>query len=564
MGSPLRRALIGLAVLGLGAGALWFATPAATAVDLPWLGRLGGEPAGPRLRTATADRGAITAAVSATGTVNPVVTVQVGSQLSGQIRELMADFNTRVTAGQPVARLDTALIEARRAAAAADVLAAEAQIAVARAAAEKAAADAAMADAQRASAAAGVTSAEAQLRDAEYEHGRTAELRRSGTGTARDAVRAGFLLERMRAELTNARAMVTQREAQHLSALAAARTAVAQVEAADAAREQKAAVLRQVEVDLGNATIRAPIDGIVISRNVDLGQTVAASLQAPVLFQIAANLQEIEVHATVDEADIGRVRPGQEVPFTVASYPGETVTGRVKETRLAAVTVSNVVTYTVVVSVPNPGARLLPGMTATLRIVTDQREDALRVPNAALRWRPAGERGASPGGGAAPTGAAPAGGALGALEQSLRDLPEVTPSQRAELDATLREFRERLEAIPRGAENRQQQVQGARQRMIARINAALTPEQRARLAEARGGRAGRGGAPGTVWVADAPGAAPRALAVRTGMTDGTYTEIIAGELQPGQEVVVGTERAATAVAAGGGRPLGGFGGARPF
>ena len=171
-----------------------------------------------------------------------------------------------------------------------------------------------------------------------------------------------------------------------------ARTARAQVGAAEAAREQRAAVLRQVEVDLNNATIRAPIDGIVISRNVDLGQTVAASLQAPVLFQIAANLQEIEVWATVDEADIGRVRPGQEVPFTVAAWPGETVTGRVRETRLAAQTVSNVVTYTVVISVPNPGGRLLPGMTATMRIITDQREDVLRVPNAALRWRPPGER----------------------------------------------------------------------------------------------------------------------------------------------------------------------------
>lgn len=535
----MRRALILLAVLALaGGGALWLATPAATALDLPWLGRIGGEPAGPRLRTATADRGAITAAVSATGSVNPVVTVQVGSQLSGQIRELMADFNTRVTAGQPVARLDTALIEARRAAAIADVHAAEAQIAVARAAAEKAAADALQAGAQRDAAAAGVTSAEAQLRDAEYEANRTTELRRSGSGTARDAVRAGFLLERMRADLATARAMVAQMEANHLSAEAAARTARAQVEAAEAAREQKAALQRQVEVDLSNATIRAPIDGVVISRNVDLGQTVAASLQAPVLFTIAANLQEIEVWATVDEADIGRVRPGQEVPFTVAAYPGETVTGRVKETRLAAQTVSNVVTYTVVVTVPNPGGRLLPGMTATLRIVTDHRDEALRVPNAALRWRPPGERG-----GTGQAGATGGGGAGAALEQALQALPDLTASQRAELESAVAEMRERIAAIPRGAEGRQQQIQAARQRMIARLNAALTPEQRARLAELRGGRAGRDGTPGTVWVLE--GGAPVAVPVRAGLTDGTYTEILGGELRPGQAVVIGTERAAT-------------------
>lgn len=544
----MRRALIATVLLGaLGGGLLWFATPVATALDLPWLGGFAGESKGPRLRTAIADRGPITAAVSATGTVNPVVTVQVGSQLSGQIRELTADFNSRVTAGQAVAQLDTRLIEARRAAAAADVLAAEAQVAVAAAAAEKAVADAAQADAQRASAAAGVTSAEAQLRDAEYESSRTTELRRSGTGTARDAVRAGFLLERMRAELADARAMVLQREAQHRAAEAAARTARAQVEAAEAAREQRAALLRQVEVDLTNATIRAPIDGIVISRNVDLGQTVAASLQAPVLFLIAANLEEMEVHATVDEADIGRVRPGQEVPFTVAAFPGETITGRVKETRLAATTVSNVVTYTVVITVPNPRGRLLPGMTATLRIVTDHREEALRVPNAALRWRPPSERGAA-------SGTAAPGGAAGALEQALRDLPDLTASQRAEIDSALAEMRERIAAIPRNVEARQQQVQAARQRMITRLNAALTPEQRAKLAETRGGRAGRGGTPGTVWVVEAPGAAPVAVAVRAGMTDGTYTEIIGGGLEPGQAVVIGTERAAAGTAPAG-RPF---------
>jgi HlyD family secretion protein len=536
----MRRALIALTLIAAaGAGLLWFGTPVATALNLPWLG--GADTTGPRPRVAQADRGPITAAVSATGTVNPVVTVQVGSQLSGQIRELMADFNTRVQAGQPVARLDTAQNEARRAAAEADLLAAEAQVAVARAAAERAAADAEQAGAQRGAAETRIASADAQLRDAEYEANRTAELRRSGTGAARDAVRAGFVLERMRADLANARAQATQMEANHAAALAAARTARAQVEAADAARAQKGAVLRQVEVDLAMAVIRAPIDGVVVSRNVDLGQTVAASFQAPVLFQIAANLDEMEVHATVDEADIGRVRPGQDVAFTVAAYPGETITGRVKETRLAALTVSNVVTYTVIVTVPNPGGRLLPGMTATLRIITDHRDDALRVPNAALRWRPAADRGAAAGGQGA-AAAAPTGPAA-ALEQALRDIPDITPSQRAEIDSALAEMRERIAAIPRNSEARQQQVQAARQRMIARLNATLTPHQRARLAESRGGRGGREGVPGTVWVAE-PGAGslPVALPVRAGMTDGTYTEILGGDLRPGQAVVIGTER----------------------
>ncbi|WP_198378972.1 efflux RND transporter periplasmic adaptor subunit, partial [Neoroseomonas rubea] len=190
--------------------------------------------------------------------------------------------------------------------------------------------------------------------------------------------------------VAQARADLLRAEAAAMSAAAAARTARAQVDAADAAREQKDAILRQVEVDLRNATIRSPIDGVVVSRNIDIGQTVAASFQAPVLFQIAASLDEMEVHATVDEADIGRVRQGQEVTFTVAAFPSETLRGRVKDIRLAATTVQNVVTYTVVIAAPNAAGRLLPGMTATLRIITEERPQALRVPNAALRWRPPG------------------------------------------------------------------------------------------------------------------------------------------------------------------------------
>ena len=533
-----------LLLAGLGAGLFWYGAPVASALNLPWPGGAS-EAGGPRPRTAAVDRGTVTAAVSATGTVNPLVTVSVGSQLSGQIRELLADFNTRVSAGQPVARLDTAQVEARRAAAAADLRSAEVAILVAQAGAEKAAADAAQAEAQVLAAEAGVTSAEAALRDAEYETRRTEELRRSGHGAVRDAVRSGFTTDKARAELANARATVAQRRANQLSAEASARTALAQVEAARATQTQRAAQLRQVEVDLAFATIRSPIDGIVVSRNVDLGQTVAASFQAPVLFSIAANLEEMEIWATVDEADIGRIRPGQDVPFTVASFPGETLSGRVKEIRLAAQTVSNVVTYTVVVTVPNAGGRLLPGMTATLRIVTEHRADALRVPNAALRWRPRG-------GGEGSEARAPAAGGGGLVEQVLRELPDLTPAQRAEIEAAQAEMRERAAGASRNPEGRQQQMQAARQRLISRVNAALNPEQRARVAEARGSR----GTSGTVWVSE-DGAPPRAVPVRIGVTDGTVTEIVSGDLAPGQAVVVGQERQGGANAAAQGSPPGG-------
>jgi len=539
----MRRALLLLAVLAALGAAAWFGAPMAR----PWLPGWMAGPAEPglRLRLAEADRGPITAVVAATGTVNPVLSVQVGSQLSGQIRELFADFNTRVTAGQPVARLDTRTIEARQAAALADLQSATAAVAVARAQGERAEADLGSARAQLLAAQARLESAEAQARDAEAELGRARDLRARGVNAERDLSRAQFVAERLRAEVSGARAAIAQQDAMLLGAEAARRTATAQIAAAEAAQAQRAAQLQQVEVDLTNATIRAPIDGVVISRNVDIGQTVAVSLQSPILFQIAANLEEMEVWATVDESDIGRIRPGQEVSFTVAAHPGVTLGGRVKTIRLAPTTVQNVVTYTVVVTAPNTQGRLLPGMTATLRIVTDQREAAIRVPNAALRWRPAG-------GGADGAAATPAGGPI---DQALRELDDLTPTQRAEILAAQAELRERMASLPTDAEARRQQAQAARQRLTARFNAVLTPEQRARLAAARGGARGAG-APGTVWVVEADGASPRAVPIRTGLTDGSVTEIVSG-LEDGMRVVVGTERAAAPrpAAASGPRPF---------
>jgi HlyD family secretion protein len=237
----------------------------------------------------------------------------------------------------------------------------------------------------------------------------------------------------------------------------------------------------------------------------------------------------------VDESDIGRIVPNQDVTFTVAAHPGVNLRGRVKEIRLAPTTVQNVVTYTVVVTAPNTNGRMLPGMTATLRIVTDQRPTALRVPNAALRWRP-------PGAAAESTPQQQGGGGGGPIEQALRELPDLTPTQRAEIAAAQAELRERMAALPQDAEARRQQSQAARQRLIARFNAVLTAEQRARLAELRAGARDRG-TPGTVWVVEADGAAPRPVQVRTGLTDGTMTEVLSG-LDEGVRIVVGTERAA--------------------
>lgn len=515
--------LLILAVALAGGGYLYGGQALAT------LGWATGEASGPRLRAAPVDRGPITAIVSATGTVNPVVSVIVGSQLSGQVREVAGDFNQRVTAGQMLARLDTQQLEATRAAAVAELSSAQAAVAVAQASAQRADAEALRAAAQLTSARANITRVAAQAQDAEFEARRTEELRRSGVGAVRDATRAGFTVEGARAQLAAAEADAAQAEAQLAAAQAAARTAHAQVTAAQATLAQRTAQLRQVDVSLSFAVIRSPIDGIIVSRSVDLGQTVAASLQAPTLFTIAANLDEMEVWATVDEADIGRIQPGQSVTFTVAAHPQVNLLGRVKDIRLSPTTVNNVVTYTVVVTAANREGRMLPGMTATLRIVTDARPEALRVPNAALRWRPAGAGGAI---------AAPA----NPMEAALRQMEDVTPAQRQAIEAAQAEFRAAMEALPADAEARRRGAQAARQRLQAALTSSLTPDQRARLAAARGQR---GAAMGTVHVLEANGT-PRAIPVRTGLTDGQVTEVLSGPLEEGMQVVVGTERAGAA------------------
>ena len=174
------------------------------------------------------------------------------------------------------------------------------------------------------------------------------------------------------------------------------RVARAQLEVTTAKIEQMKAVLHQVEVDLYNTDIRSPVDGVIIQRSVELGQTVAASLQSPTIFTIADDLRRMEIAASIDETDVGRVRPGQRVTFTVSAYPGREFEGTVKHVRMGSQTVSNVVTYTGIVSIENPKMELLPGMTASVKIETDARADALLAPNAALRWKPAGAAASGP------------------------------------------------------------------------------------------------------------------------------------------------------------------------
>jgi HlyD family secretion protein len=338
-------------------------------------------------RTAKIERGNLQATVAASGAVNPVSQVVVGTQVSGQIRDLLVDFNSEVKAGQLLAQIDPETFEYRVRSAQADVDAALAAVLTAQA-------NALAAQAQ-------VSRAQVDLDEAR-----------------RDADRKQSLVEKQFiavSEGDKARALVNTSVEALKAVQAQVGVAQAQVKAAQANVAQRNATLAQARIDLARTRITSPVNGIVIKRAIEKGQTVASSLQAPELFVIAQNLSDMQVDASIDESDVGRLRAGQKASFTVDAYPGQTFEGQIRQVRKAATNVANVVTYVAVVGFSNEGGRLLPGMTANVRVVTDLRENVLKIPNAALRVRIAGvepvadaPRAAA---GAAPESNAPAAGA---------------------------------------------------------------------------------------------------------------------------------------------------------
>jgi HlyD family secretion protein len=297
-----------------------------------WYYRAGTKQSPVHYETATVARGLIVAKVTATGSLSALVTVQVGSQVSGRIGRLYVDFNSLVKKGQILAKIDPQLFEAALEQARANYIAAQANL----------------------------SKAQVQAIDAERQY-----------------VRAKSLQEKhvlAQADLDTAQATSD--------------AAKAQVEADAGAVEQARAELHQAQINLGYATIVSPIDGIVISRNVDVGQTVAASLQAPTLFTIAEDLRRIQVDTSVAEADIGRLNDNTKATFTVDAYPGERFTGTVRQIRNSPQVQQNVVTYDAVIDVDNSDLKLRPGMTANVTFVYATKKDVLKIPNAALRFRP--------------------------------------------------------------------------------------------------------------------------------------------------------------------------------
>ena len=319
---------------------------------LPWLIAIGGllviafvvrhlrNNGAATFQTAAVTRGPITQAVTATGTLNPVVNVQVGSQVSGNISKLFADFNSQVKAGQVVAQIDPVLFQAT------------------------------------------VTQAEGDLASAQS----ALELARINAKRTQD------LFTRK----TSSQADLDQ--------------AIASLHQAEANSKIKQGALDKAKADLDHCTITSPIDGVVISRSVDVGQTVAASLQAPVIFQIANDLTKMQIDSNVAEADVGVVKVGQDVDFTVDAFPTQTFHGKVVQVRNAPISVQNVVTYDTVIGVSNPDLKLKPGMTANVSIIAARKDNVLQLKNAALRYRPAdassmAPRSTTPQGGSRPSGA---------------------------------------------------------------------------------------------------------------------------------------------------------------
>jgi HlyD family secretion protein len=331
---------------------------------------------------APVERGDVAKTVSATGRIQALTTVQVGTQVSGTVADIYVDFNDQVKKGQVIARLDPSQLQAQLTQTQANLTGAQmsVQAGLAALASAEAAVEAAEANVDR---------LEALAADAQRNLDRTRGLLNAGVIPRRE-------LETAETALTQAAAQKQQGLAQLNQAKAQAQASRAQLAQGRAQAAQAQAAVELASVNLEKSVIRAPIDGVIVARNVDVGQTVAASLQAPVLFLIANDLTRMQVLADIDEADVGQLRAGLPVKFTVDAYPQDDFEGRISQIRLSPQTVQNVVTYTAVVDVANPDQKLKPGMTASITVIADERENVLTIPNAALRFRPDAEGSGQP------------------------------------------------------------------------------------------------------------------------------------------------------------------------
>jgi HlyD family secretion protein len=502
-----KRLVIALAVVGL--------------LTLAGFYYWGGRASAAEYLTAKVEKGNLRNTVSATGTLQAVTTVQVGSQASGTISALYADFNSTVKKGQVVAQLDPSTMQAQVEQARANLNQARAGLEQARAGLQQSRAG--VTDAQaRASAAnsttqnqqAGVSSAQAnvavmkaQMDDADSFLKQQESLATSGVIARRDVETAQTAFKTAEARyqqsvaqlnqaklseqsassagMTQSRAQVQQAQAQTQSSQAGIQNAQAQVQQAEAA-------LQLAEINLTHTTITSPIDGVVVSRNIDVGQTVAASLSAPTLFTIANDLTQMQVIANIDQADIGLVEQAKSVKFTVDAFPGNEFTGAIRQLRLNPVNAQNVVTYNVVIDVANPEKKLKPGMTANLTVTIDERNNVLKVPNSALRFAP----------------------------QS--SATQATRSSSGSGQGTRRQS-----ANANNADANKAAGQAATQTDNARADNFAPPTAPVLEGQTR-----------RVWVLGTDGK-PQPRRIKIGLSDGASTEIVEGDLKEGEVVITG-------------------------
>ncbi|MEQ1718373.1 MAG: efflux RND transporter periplasmic adaptor subunit [Hyphomicrobium sp.] len=476
MGKPLKY-LFTLAVpLGLaGLGYVYMMKPIAP-VD-----------AGIVYETAVVGRGTIRKIVTTSGPVRALVTVSVGSQLSGLIDKLSVDFNSEVKAGDVMATIDSRTFEAK-------VLQARADLAAAKA---------------------GLVNQEAALK--------------RGEAVRDQAERASERQQTLQKKGFSATATLENAQRDFEIAKADILVARAQIETARAVITQREAALKQSDIDLERTKIIAPINGTVISRTIDVGQTVAASLQAPELFKLAQDLRRIRIEAQVNEADVGAVGDGNPVTFTVDAYPDRTFEGKVTQVRLAATELANVVTYTVIIEASNNDRKLFPGMTANVTIEASKKDDVLRVGNDALRFKPRGE-GATPTGGSDRTERV-----VGRLKTDL----QLTAAQETTLRDELTSLTAARGSAPGGNQADIADPAAMRQRMQAAVDQALKPlltdEQRALYEKSKKSRETTRA--GNVYVLDEKGQPDRRF-VRLGISDDQSTEIAGGQLAEGERVIV--------------------------
>lgn len=462
-----------------------------------------------QIETTAVERGDIERTVATSGAVRPLVTVEVGSQLSGQISDLYADFNSQVQKGQVIAQLDPQTYESRVLQNRAELRVAQANVTVQQANIER---------------------SEANLLKARLEFERSEPLARKGTLSASefDAARASF---------DSARADVTM--------------AKAQLDNAEAALQQREAQLESAEIDLGRTEIRSPIDGVVIERAIDQGQTVAASLSSPTLFYIAQDLAEIQIEANVDEADIGNVKEGNQARFTVDAYPDMEFSGSVGQVRLAPNEQNNVVTYTVIVTARNPDLKLLPGMTAIVEIVTGKSDDVMRVANEAIRFKPASDSklaslntATQAGGQAGNRSGPPGGGPLRNLAQQAEQLG-LDPEQTLAVEEGVKKVTDRMRQAFRGGgpddgaspptdEQRKEMRRQMRQSINEVFRKVLTPEQFEQYRDIQ--RESEETRPGRLWIQSADGEI-KPVQVRFGIADDNYTQVMGRNLSEGDLAV---------------------------